>query len=90
MILHNIQTKNFDWVVVDIDDRLPCSPDGRILFAKCPDKDEFWVPLVEKGTVHNIILHLLILLLAYAKLHGGYQNIESGTITDGIYLFSAP
>jgi hypothetical protein len=41
--------KDFDWVVVEIDDLLPCSPDGRLLFAKCPDPREFWVPLVEKG-----------------------------------------
>eukprot|EP00026_Physarum_polycephalum_P013602 Phypoly_transcript_14019.p1 GENE.Phypoly_transcript_14019~~Phypoly_transcript_14019.p1 ORF type:complete len:271 (+),score=52.29 Phypoly_transcript_14019:145-957(+) len=41
--------KDFDWVVVEIDDLLPCMPDGRLLFAKCPDPREFWVPLVEKG-----------------------------------------
>ena len=50
---------------VDIDDRLPCLVGGgggcSLLFASCLDEREFWVPLVEK---------------AFAKLHGGYGNLE--------------
>jgi len=61
--------KNGEWRIVEIDDRLPCGMSGRPLFAKCKNPDEFWVPLIEK---------------AYAKLHGGYQELEGGSISDGL------
>lgn len=47
--------KEGKWVVVHIDDRLPCDKNGRLVFARCGNPDEMWVPLMEK---------------AYAKLHG--------------------
>lgn len=59
--------KDFKWVYVIVDDRLPClevqkdvfSP----IFAGTESGHEFWVALIEK---------------AYAKLHHSYQSIESG------------
>ena len=58
--------KDGAWVKVEIDDRIPCNSSGRPAFASCADPNEFWVPLIEK---------------AYAKLHGGYDTIESGAIS---------
>ena len=62
--------KDGEWKYVDIDDRLPCSPDTRfLLFASCREQSEFWVPLLEK---------------AYAKLHGSYYSLEGGSTTHGL------
>uniref|UniRef100_A0A6B2L3T8 Calpain catalytic domain-containing protein n=1 Tax=Arcella intermedia TaxID=1963864 RepID=A0A6B2L3T8_9EUKA len=55
--------KNGDWVVVTVDDLVPVIQ-NRIAFSKCADPSEVWVPIMEK---------------AYAKLHGSYQAIESGS-----------
>jgi hypothetical protein len=57
--------KNGRWMYVLIDDQLPVSPKRQLLFAHCADKNEFWVPLLEK---------------AYAKLFGCYQHLEGGSI----------
>eukprot|EP00762_Andalucia_godoyi_P008646 ANDGO_04571.mRNA.1 Calpain len=54
---------------VVIDDRLPCTAQGSLLFASGLDPNEFWVPLMEK---------------AYAKLHKNYGNLCGGFITDGL------
>lgn len=51
-----------EWVKVVIDDRLPVR-DGRCIYARCPDPQEFWVAMIEK---------------AFAKLHGCYEAIEGG------------
>lgn len=65
--------KNYQWVYVLIDDRIPCysgneaSPD--IVFAKCHNRCEFWVPLIEK---------------AYAKLHGNYWALVGGQLDDAL------
>eukprot|EP00347_Sterkiella_histriomuscorum_P015188 403357982 len=67
--------KDFKWRYVIIDDRLPCFEDPKtgeytkIIFGKCQDPNEFWVPLIEK---------------AYAKLHGCYEALISGFIDDGL------
>lgn len=61
--------KNGKWVSVEVDDRLPCGPDGRPAFASCKDDTEFWVPVLEK---------------AYAKLHGSYGALDSGSISYGL------
>ncbi len=59
--------KNFEWVYVMIDDKLPCfagsiqNPD--LVFGRCFHRNEFWVPLLEKG---------------YSKLHGNYQATIGG------------
>eukprot|EP01130_Rhizamoeba_saxonica_P016287 TRINITY_DN7499_c0_g1_i1.p1 TRINITY_DN7499_c0_g1~~TRINITY_DN7499_c0_g1_i1.p1 ORF type:complete len:1144 (-),score=258.70 TRINITY_DN7499_c0_g1_i1:25-3456(-) len=57
------------WIIVTIDDYIPCNRNGRPAFASCRDTNEFWVPILEK---------------AYAKLHGCYGAIESGSISDGL------
>ena len=51
------------WDVVTIDDRLPCGPDNKPLFARCPEDTIFWLPLLEK---------------AYAKFVGGYDRLDKG------------
>ena len=65
--------KNYGWIFVIIDDRLPClSGDDetpQLVFAKCHKRQEFWVPLIEK---------------AYAKIHGTYEALISGQIDDGL------
>lgn len=67
--------KNFAWRYVIIDDRLPCqkifnkNQTPTLLYGKCRSRDEFWVPLIEKG---------------YAKLHGSYRALVSGFIDDGL------
>ena len=67
--------KNFKWRYVLVDNRLPCNKifnekqTPNLLYGKCRDSNEFWVPMIEK---------------AYAKLHGSYKAIESGHINDGL------
>eukprot|EP01090_Pellita_catalonica_P018096 TRINITY_DN569_c0_g1_i1.p1 TRINITY_DN569_c0_g1~~TRINITY_DN569_c0_g1_i1.p1 ORF type:complete len:722 (-),score=101.82 TRINITY_DN569_c0_g1_i1:57-2222(-) len=57
--------KHNAWVSVTIDDKIPCDPNtNEPVFAHGNDKREMWVPLFEK---------------AYAKLHGSYINLESGS-----------
>ena len=67
--------KNFGWKYVIIDSRLPCqkifnkNQVPTLLYGKCRNRREFWVPLIEK---------------AYAKLHGSYKALVSGFIDDGL------
>jgi calpain-15 len=54
--------KNGEWIVVTIDDYIPCRMDGGPMFSYgCTN--ELWVLLVEK---------------AYAKLHGNYESLNGG------------
>jgi len=61
--------KNDEWMIVTIDDRLPLDHNNHLPFSHCADPREFWTPLLEK---------------AYAKLHGSYESIESGSIADAL------
>ncbi len=66
--------KDFAWRYVIIDDRLPCrkvreGEQPKLLYAKCREEIEFWVPLIEK---------------AFAKLHMCYESLVSGFIDDGL------
>lgn len=62
--------KENKWYWVIIDDKLPCLKNQKkLIFGKCFNENEFWVPLIEK---------------AYAKLHGCYQSLVSGFIDDGL------
>jgi len=68
--------KNFAWRYVIIDDKLPChrTPDAvELIFASCPNRNEFWVPLIEK---------------AFAKLHKNYQALISGNLSDALVDFT--
>lgn len=60
--------KDFNWRYVIIDKKLP-TVDYQLVFAKCLDEEELWVPLIEK---------------AYAKLFGCYEALRSGNINDGL------
>jgi hypothetical protein len=65
-IIKNI-LKNGEWKIVTVDDRIPYDTQrNKIVYGRCKDPSEVWVPIIEK---------------AYAKLHGCYEAIESGTIS---------
>ncbi|XP_053677997.1 calpain-A-like [Anopheles nili] len=57
------------WEDVVIDDRLPVKEDNTLLYMSSSTKNEFWAALLEK---------------AYAKLHGSYQSLKSGTGLEGM------
>jgi len=53
------------WNTVRVDDLLPADPNGALMFCGTLS-NELWAPIIEK---------------AYAKLHGGYKNLEGGQIS---------
>ena len=62
--------KNFRWVYVIVDDRLPVNIESKQpVFGTCKKPHELWVALIEK---------------AYAKVHGCYEQLISGYIDEGI------
>lgn len=56
--------KNGEWVIVTIDDYIPCRYNGGPMFSRGAG-NELWVMLIEK---------------AYAKLHGNYQALSQGYV----------
>jgi Ca2+-binding EF-hand superfamily protein len=59
-----------EWEDVIVDDRIPCYSNAPVpYFARCFEKSEFWVPIIEK---------------AYAKLHGSYASLEHGCICEAL------
>ncbi|CAI2385872.1 unnamed protein product [Moneuplotes crassus] len=60
--------KNGEWVVVTIDDYIPCYLNGGPIFCS-PTGNELWAMLLEK---------------AYAKLHGNYYQLRAGFLAHGM------
>lgn len=60
--------KNGEWVVVTIDDYVPCYMNGGPMFSSA-NGNELWAILLEK---------------AYAKLHGNYWQLRAGFVSDGM------
>lgn len=72
-IFHFVMWKDNRWVDVVIDDRLPVDEDGDLAFMKSNTDGEFWSALLEK---------------AYAKLHGSYTALESGSGIESMAVYT--
>ena len=64
---------NNDFQKILIDDELPVVKGTQTLRFSKPDKDEIWLPLLEK---------------AFAKAHGGYGSLITSDITEVIQFFT--
>ena len=69
---YDIASRFGSWCEVVIDDQLP-TRNGKLLYLKADEPNEFWTPLLEK---------------AYAKFYGSYQSLESGTAIEAAVDFT--
>jgi len=58
-----------DWQVILVDDRIPCTADGKPAFARNVDPSVYWVMIMEK---------------VLAKYSGSYEAMQGGTVTQGL------
>jgi hypothetical protein len=61
-----------DWVSVIVDDWFPVDEYGDLMYARCKDPQEVWVPLLEK---------------AYCKLNTCYEMCDGGISSEAVLNF---
>jgi hypothetical protein len=63
---------NGEWTYVIVDDWMPVDYNGELMYAKCKDPQEVWVPLLEK---------------AFCKLHTCYEMCDGGEAPEALNCF---